>query len=310
MKPPAISVALCTWNRAQLLDEAIRALAGQDAPPPHEILIVDNGSTDATRDIVMRAAARHRVIRYLHEPRPGLSYARNAALAAARAPLIAFTDDDVRVDPDWLRQLTNVFDREPGAACVGGPVVPQWPEAVPAWLTARHWAPLGIQDYGRERLRVDASRPVCLIGANLAIRRSALDVVGEFSTGLQCVGSDGGSTSTEDHDIHIRLWKAGMYGIYDPRLQVRAAVIPKRLRKRHHRAWHYRHGRLIARMRLTEVEASRRGRFRDVPVHLLRQAARDAWDVTRQILTGRTVEAFEGETRLWFVAGFVRERWT
>jgi hypothetical protein len=58
-----------------------------------------------------------------------------------------------------------------------------------------------------------------------------------------------------------------------------------------------------------QVEASRRGRFRDVPVHLRRQAARDAWDVTRQMLTGRTVEAFERETRLWFVAGFLRERW-
>jgi Glycosyl transferase family 2 len=67
MTRPAVSVVLWTWNRAPLVDAAIRALAEQGSPP-HEILVVDKGSTNATRDIVMRAAARHPAIQYLHEP--------------------------------------------------------------------------------------------------------------------------------------------------------------------------------------------------------------------------------------------------
>ena len=184
-------------------------------------------------------------------------------------------------------------------------MLPQWPESVPAWLTARHWAPLGIQDYGSEPLRVDASRPVCLIGANLAVRRSALDLVGPFSADVQRVRD--GSGSTEDHEFHIRLWSAGLHGIYDPSLRVSAVVLPDRLRKRHHRAWHFGHGRHVARMRIEQIERSRAGVL-GVPSHLLRQAAVDLWAWMRELVSGNATGAFEREARLWFVAGFVRER--
>jgi glycosyltransferase involved in cell wall biosynthesis len=307
MKAPALSIALCTRNRARVVEDAIRALVAQQSAPPHEILIVDNASTDSTADIAARASQQHPQIRCLREARPGVSYARNAAVAAARAPIVAFTDDDVRVPPDWARRLIDTFEHEPGAACVGGPVLPEWPEAVPVWLTARHWAPLGIQDYGRERLRVDRSHPICLITANLAVQRSALDVVGAFSPHLQRVTISG--ASTEDHDFHIRLWDAGMHGIYDPQLRVRAIVLPERLRKGHHRRWHYSHGRHVARMYIEEIEASRAGRLFDVPLHLLRQAMRDGWNFFSALSTGDTAVAFERETQLWFVAGYLRERW-
>jgi glycosyltransferase involved in cell wall biosynthesis len=304
---PDISVVLCTWNRAALLGDALAALLAQHDPPTFEILVVDNASTDDTRAVVERHAATDPRIRYVREHRQGLSYARNTGIALSRGSIVAFTDDDVRVGADWLRALRAAFERHPDAACIGGPVRPVWPTAdVPRWLTERHWAPLGVQDYGAHELRVDASLPLCLIGANLAFRREPLQAIGGFALNVQRVADAPGST--EDHECHIRLWQAGRFGVYDPLVQVRALVESTRVGKAHHRRWHFGHGRHIARMRLADIEESRFKLF-GAPAHLLRQASRDLRDWIRLALRHDAAGAFEREVRLWFTAGFLRERW-
>jgi glycosyltransferase involved in cell wall biosynthesis len=303
---PALSVVVCTWNRAALVEGALEALVRQEHAPPHEILVVDNASPDHTGAVVQRWSARHPQVVYLLEPRPGLSCARNAAIRRARAPLVAFTDDDVRVSPEWMTRIVSAFERWPDAACVGGPVIPEWPGPVPPWLTPRQWAPLGVQDYGTEPVRADSSNPICLIGANLAFRRAALEVVGDFNTDVQRVGE--GLGSTEDHEMHLRLWAAGHHCMYDPGLRVRAVVLPERLEKTHHRAWHFGHGGHVARMRVPEMERTRVGTILGVPAHLIRQAAGDTWAWVRSRLLGDRVRAFEREAHLWFIAGFLRER--
>ena len=304
---PEISIVLCTWNRAPLLDRALDALLGQQDPPPYEIIVIDNASTDDTRALVEGRAATDSRIRYVYEGRQGLSYARNTGVNVSRGSLIAFTDDDVRVGSDWLRTLQAAFARHPDASCVGGPVTPVWPTAdVPRWLTERHWAPLGVQDYGHHELRVDGSVPLCLIGANLAFRREALDAVGGFAPEVQRVADTPGST--EDHECHIRLWQSGRFGIYDPAVRVRALVTSTRVAKSHHRRWHFGHGRHIARMRVADVERSRVKVF-GAPAHLLRQALRDVRDWIGLVIRHDAGGAFEREVRLWFTAGFLRERW-
>ena len=303
---PTLSVVLCTWNRFELLDNALEALAAQRDAPSHEIIVVDNGSPDRTREVVERFAASHPQVRYLLEARPGLAYARNAALQSATGSLIAFTDDDVRVEADWMARIRDAFERWPDASCVGGPVAPLYLEPIPDWLTRDQWAPLGVQDYGTEAFRVDQARPVCLIGANLAFRRSALEAIGNFNASLQRIGNGGGST--EDHELHLRLWAAGLHGVYDPSIKVAAVVMPERLRKAHHRAWHFGHGRHVARMRIPDMEASQVGRVLGVPAHLFRQAAIDAWGWIKSKAMGDTARAFAREVHLWFIAGFIRER--
>ena len=302
---PDISVVLCTWNRASLLGGALDALLSQDDAPAHEIIVVDNASTDGTSDVVAARAARHPHLRRVVEPRPGLAFARNTGIAVSAAPIVAFTDDDVRVGRAWLKAIAAAFDRYPDASCVGGPVLPMWQGRVPAWLTERHWAPLGVQDYGPAALRIDAQRPLCLIGANLAFRREALEAIGGFEPAVQRVGN--GIGSTEDHECHLRLWQSGRHGIYDPALAVNAVVEPARVRKRHHRAWHFGHGRHVARMRLPDIERSR-ARVLGVPAHILRQAAADARHYAAGLLHFDPASAFEREVRLWFAAGFIRER--
>ena len=305
-KRPAISVVLCTWNRASLLGEALVHLLEQSGDAAYEVVVVDNASTDRTRSLVTELAAHDSRVRYVHEPRQGLSHARNTGIASARADVIAFTDDDVRVGVNWVESLRRAFDAHPDAACIGGPVLPAWPRGVPRWLTERHWAPLGIQDYGPRPLRVDQGRPLCLIGANLACRRNALAVAGLFDPAVQRVADALGST--EDHALHIRLWKAGLHGVYVPEIAVSAAVLPDRLRKQHHRRWHFGHGRHIARMKLDDIERGRR-RLADIPGHLVTQAAVEARAWMAALLRGDTAAAFDHEVRLWFVAGYARERW-
>lgn len=307
MPAPVLSVVLCTWNRAALLGGALEALGRQVDPPPHEILVVDNASEDHTPGILADAARAMPVLRPLREPRPGLSHARNAGVAAARGTLVAFTDDDVRVGESWMRRVAAAAARYPDAAFLGGPVRPAWGAPVPSWLTTAHWAPLGIQDHGSEPFRVDRLRRVCLIGANLIVRREALAAGGAFDPRVQRVGAAGGTT--EDHELQARWWAAGLHGLYVPDVDVHALVGPERLQKSYHRAWRFGHGRHIARMRLPEIETSGR-RVLGVPGHVLRQAAADAGRLAGAIVCGRLDQAFEHEARLWFAAGFLRERWT
>ena len=300
-----MSVVLCTWNRHHLLQGALESLVSQDAAPPHEILVVDNNSTDDTRGVVARVAAAHPQVRYWFEGTPGLSHARNSGVARTTGPIVAFTDDDVRVPRGWLRTIVAAAERYPEAACFGGPVLPQWIDAPPSWLTEEQWAALGVQNYSAEPFRADERNPVCLIGANLIIRRAALEMVGPFNPAVQRIGD--GIGSTEDHEYHRRLWAAGAYGMYDPPLRVEAVVTPDRLAKRYHRRWHFGHGRHIARMRLPDMERTRL-RLLGVPVHLLRQACVDVRQSLRGRLRRDPARAFEHELRLWFTAGFVRER--
>jgi glycosyltransferase involved in cell wall biosynthesis len=303
---PDISVVLCTWNRAVLLRGALDALVSQQDAPPHEILIVDNASTDDTRSLVHSFARLHPQVRYESELRQGLSFARNTGTSHAKGRLIAFTDDDVRVGPGWMAALLKAETQHPEAAYFGGPVIPAWPSPVPRWLTERHWAPLGVQQYGSRPLRVDASQPLCLIGANLTVRRDALERIGPFDAAFQRVGE--GAGSTEDQEWQMRAWAAGCHGVYDPSLEVSAVVGAERVRKRHHRAWHFGHGRHIARMRLPDMEQARY-RLAGVPSHLVRSALADAAAWCARTLAADATAAFERETRLCFAAGFVRERW-
>lgn len=304
---PDVSVVLCTWNRAALLERALAALTAQRTPPRYEIIVVDNASADDTCAVVARAARSHPQVRYLRESRQGLSFARNAGIAASRAPIVAFTDDDIRVSDRWLRAVADAFDRHPGAACVGGPVTPRWPARVPRWLTQRHWSPLGVQDYGPVPLQIDVSRSLCLIGANLAVRRTAIDLAGGFDPSVQRVCN--GVGSTEDHEWQRRLWSHGAFGIYEPSVHAAGIVGPERVSKRHHRAWRFGHGRHVARMHMAEVEEAR-WRLFGVPAHILRQALVDVHGWIAGVLQRDEIRTFDCEARLCFAAGFILERLT
>jgi len=104
-----VSVVLCTRDRTDLVLTALDGLTSLRYPS-FEIVVVDNApSSDATRDAVRARFAGDQRVQYVREPRPGLSCARNRGVAEAAADIVAFTDDDVRVDPWWLDGIARGF---------------------------------------------------------------------------------------------------------------------------------------------------------------------------------------------------------
>ncbi len=259
-----VSVLISTYNRAPRLRTALAALLEQTGDVRCEVIVIDNNSTDDTAGVVaeMSASSPDR-IRYVFEGRQGKSYALNTGLTLARGQILAFTDDDVRVAPDWLLQVRRSFTTHPDVDYIGGRVLPEWLAPPPKWLTAAHWSPLALQDYGDAVQAVGVERAVCLVGANLAYRRGVFARVGGFTPALGRTGD--GIGSTEDHDLQLRMWRAGMRGLYDPAIVVHADVTPDRLTREYHRRWHKGHGHHCALMRLRELVPADLGPMSEPP---------------------------------------------
>jgi len=306
---PQLSVVVSTYNRGDLLAGAVRSiLAQQDACTPRfELILVDNNSTDDTRTVIERFAAVDSRVRYVFEPMQGSSHGRNAGIRTARAPLVAFTDDDVRAEPGWLAAVARAFDEHPDADVIGGRVLPLWPTTPPSWLTRDHWMPLALVDYGDAPLAIDANRPVCLVTANCSFRRRVFDAVGDFAPEFQ-LGNHGLLGSVEDHELQLRVLRAGRKIFYDPRIIVHAEIQRNRLERDYHRRWHTGHGHFHALMRAEDIEQTRIGTLFGVPAHLYRQALDDLIGWAGAKATRRHEPAFQRELRLRFFSGFFRTR--
>ena len=303
-----VSVIICTYNRQHLLKTALKSILSQQADGlRYEVVVVDNNSTDGTRQVIESFLGRGATnLRYLFEGRQGLSYARNAGVAVSRSPIVAFTDDDVQVAPDWAATIKQTLDDHPEIECVGGKVIPHWPSAPPAWLTNEHWAPLAIVDYGQKPFYVNAGHQLCLLTANMAIRKHTLQRVGGFLPELQRVENSIGSM--EDHELLLRLWSIQAQGLYVPELVVSSRIAADRLTKSYHRRWRFGHGGFYALARIKEFERSRSGFFLGVPYHLCRAASLDAVGWLAHVVRGDLNRAFTCETRLRFFAGFLNTR--
>jgi glycosyltransferase involved in cell wall biosynthesis len=249
---PAVSVVISSFNRSVALRSAIEGLLDQDVPADlvYEVILVDNNSTDDTAAVIAQLLKEDRTgrLRAIHEPRQGVSYGRNAGIAAAAAPIIAFTDDDNFAGRHWVRRIKEVFDREPELDVVGGRVLPVWPAGVPEWIGPPDWSPLALLDFGDHAITTSASYPRCMLTANLAVRREVFDAIGGFSPEFpRC----------QDHEWLLRLWRSGRKAMYLPELVVYAEVQPQRLTRGYHRRWYRMHGKYAASMHLQEIIDSR-----------------------------------------------------
>src|ERR1700722_17754963 len=120
-----VTVAICTWNRAKLLDQTLAGMRRLHILAGHtwELLVVNNDSTDHTDEVIEKHSS-DLPIRKLLEKRQGLSNARNCVLAHTRGDLLLWTDDDVLVEPDWLNAYVETALQNPNAVFFGGTVEP------------------------------------------------------------------------------------------------------------------------------------------------------------------------------------------
>ncbi len=310
-EPPTdldVSVVLCTYDRAEVLPNALDSLLHQDPGNlRYEIVLVDNNSTDATRAVVDSFVARGcQNLRYVFEPKQGKAHALNSGILSSRAPIIAFTDDDVTVAPTWVATIKRTLDDHPEVECVGGRVLPRWRHSPPSWLTREHWGPLALLDYGDQPFYVTASKRLCLIGANTAFRKDIFSRIGLLAPHVQTMKRE---VATEDHEILLRLWRSGGQGLYTPHLLVMSEIAGDRLTKHYHRRWHERNGRFTAIMRDEGFERTHVARVFGVPAWLYRQAIEGAVRCLGCLLGGHVDRAFLHEIKLRFSLGFVKARW-
>jgi glycosyltransferase involved in cell wall biosynthesis len=303
---PEVSIVIPTYNRSALLRDAVTSVLGQDSSSAFEIVVVDNNSKDDTAAVVQSLMDQHRGrISYIVETQQGNAHARNRGVKESRAPIIAFIDDDVTVERDWLTSLKNALDSRADLSFVGGKVLPQWTTSPPSWLTPDHWSPLALLDYGPDELEIAGNSPRGLLTANIAFRRSVFDEVGQFSPHLQRVKNAIGSM--EDTEFLLRVCRSGKKGMYLPSMVARAPVDNERLSKEYHRRWHTGHGHFYAVMRDPEWERSS-FRLAGVPGHLYKQTASHALNWLTNALTANRDAAFTHECHLRFFNGFFRHR--
>jgi glycosyltransferase involved in cell wall biosynthesis len=189
MSSPKIVGIICTHNRDNYLGAAIDSLLKQDLDD-FEVLVVDNGSNDATKQVT-EARLNHPRLSYVYEPVLGLSTARNRGAKETKAPILAYLDDDAVASPQWLRMLVNAYDENENLAIAGGRVTLIWPEGIspPVWLSDNLAGALGLYNLGDKVVYIDNPQ-LTPRGLNYSIRRAFLDEVGGFDINLGRVGKN------------------------------------------------------------------------------------------------------------------------
>jgi GT2 family glycosyltransferase len=218
----SITVAVCTRDRPVELAGCLASLARLHHPAT-AVLVVDNAPADSRTEQLVRAD--HPDVRYVRESRPGLSWARNRAIAECQTEILAFVDDDGRVDAGWTRAIADLMTACPDAMAVTGLVVPH--ELVTDAQIAfeqhggfgrgfrRRWI---RREHGRSAARGLANTGTFGTGTNVAFRRAVFDAIGTFDPRLGAGTTIGGG---EDLDMFFRVLQAGHTLVYEPAALVR-----------------------------------------------------------------------------------------
>jgi glycosyltransferase involved in cell wall biosynthesis len=191
----------------------------------YEVVVVDDGSTDATPDLLRDFVAKRYRLQKIRQPNLGLNAARNTGARAARGELLAFLDDDVVVPPDYVDEVLQGFVTHPDASALAGQITLRFEGPVPRWLTA------GLEDYLSAfdaAARADyLSPPDYPRGANFALRRTTWLELGAFLPGLDRQGS--ALVSNGEREFFERLHASGGRIAAWPAAAVVHRVPPERL---------------------------------------------------------------------------------
>jgi glycosyltransferase involved in cell wall biosynthesis len=310
------TVLICTYNRAAYLADTLDSLARTAAAGfSWDVLVVDNNSTDGTRAVVEARTARFPVpLRYRFEPTQGKSTALNTGMAAARAAIIVFTDDDVRVESGWLAAAVRPLLERQDIDYTGGPVRPMWGAPPPPWLDARGnlGGTIAVKDHGADAFVFEDERRTPL-GVNMAVRRRLIERIGGFRPDL---GRNGRALlGQEQAEFFYRSRAAGARGLYVPAMVLDHAVPASRLTRGYFRRWWYWKGVSHARVHRihgrTElgIDVDRVPRVLGVPRFVFGSAIRSAWQWVGGWFAASPAARAERWLALVYYCGYCREIW-
>jgi glycosyltransferase involved in cell wall biosynthesis len=251
----SIDIVIATCNRPRLLRRCVQSVVDQarGGDAHVRIIVADNAIVESSKKALEGLDPDSVDILTIHEPMSGKSRALNRALTHTTAEILAFIDDDERLDDDWFTTLSNEFS-EIGTGFIGGPYIPDFEIPPPAWLPAEFPAAIGSTDLGlpRQQYRI-GSGPV-LMGGNMAVRATLQKNVGEFDVKLGPSSQDRHRTG-EDHDMFVRYLAAGAIGWFTPSMRIMHHVPASRLTKTHFRHFVRSHARAQALLQRRQPES-------------------------------------------------------
>jgi len=245
---PLISVIICTYNRKKLLQRLLKDLVCQTIDrPKYDVVIVDNGSTDGTLELIDILIRKYRKIHIdlILEKKLGLGYARNIGVKKARGQYIAFLDDDSRISKNYLEKILACFNRvKPTPLVVGGKIIPLFDSRKPSWFREKY----GIVSFGNSCRYLKKGESFS--GPNMIFQKKVFEEFGEFYTK---VGMRGESISVgEETSLFEKIWHKkgeGNFFYYSPDLVVNHYLLSYKTNisyqlKRYFasgQSWHLRH---------------------------------------------------------------------
>jgi len=312
-----VSVLICSFNRERFLASTLDSLAATAVSPDirWEVIVVDNNSSDGTRaEVERRVPAFPAPLRCLFEQTQGKAHALRTGIEASTADVIVFTDDDVRVPPDWLEQAVRPLIERSDIDYTGGPVLPAWETAPPGWINGNPgvlWGPIALLDYGPEGFILEERGRIAM-GVNMAVRRELIDRVGGFHLGLERTGES--LMGQGQAEFFFRTRRAGARGAYVPGMWLRHHVPASRLTRQYYRRWWYWKG--VARARMQDihpvledgVDVRAVPRLAGLPRFLWGGAMRDALAWIGAAVRRDAVGSAEREMMLAFFAGYLVDR--
>jgi len=296
-----IDVLICTFNRSQRLKSALESILRARVPEGHRLrlIVVDNNSNDDTEQVVGSLQGGAEIV-YVFEARQGKSYALNAGLGLLSGEVVAFTDDDVIVDENWLLEIIRAIERYPQYDCFGLKVVGVWPANVPSWLDVTGkmgflrtaLLDLANRDQDQDGTYEGSKTPG---GLSMFFRRAAVEENGPFRIDLGPKGRRLGFS--EDVEYCQRFLSRGKRFMYVSQAIVYHPVHPERLQKSYLLKWQFYCGR-------SEVRRTHGSRgiamLLGAPRYLFRRVAEHAvgWTFSRT-----SKDRFYHRLRLYYGAG-------
>lgn len=273
-----ISIIICTYNRSQTLENVLENIQRLNGFPQitWETLVIDNNSTDGTKAVVTHFVDNGKGnVRYVFEGRQGKSYALNTGVKAAMGEILAFTDDDVIIDSNWLLNIKKTFDQY-NCAGIGGKIIPVLLGKKPSWLTTDTHHPfmstLGSFDWGDECCELKDPP----YGANMAFRKETFMKHGLFRIDLGPTEKNSMGKG-EDTELSQRLLDRGEKVMYVPDAVIYHRVEKERLKKQSFQKWYFNHGRCKTKTDREKVPENATYYF-GVPRNMFRQLSRKVKD--------------------------------
>lgn len=239
-----VSIIIPTLNRAASLKTTLLSILAQQDAPLHEVIVVDNGSTDNTAAVCNEVGGGMANFLYIYDREPGLLTGRHRGAQVASGSILCFIDDDVELNSRWIRAISATFREFPGVSIVTGPCLPRYQQYPPAWLAylwqptpygGKMCLPLSLLDIGEQQVEID---PLYAFGLNYSIRKEAFRTLGGFhpdriADHLQKYQGDG------ETGLSIKAKNKNYPALYVSSALLYHLVPQERLQISYFERWHY-----------------------------------------------------------------------